>query len=375
MLANKTNNGATVNTNTIKGGIDMYDKNQIIAEDNGEMAQAQEVLNAIAANTDSIVGKALKKHGYVKEEITMTAKTKKDYTLNGTINATTWQEFRTAMKDAGISTGTKTYEQLATEYEYRNRKFCVMWEERHDELEDKAYEGISQMFKTEQEALDKVNKLNALNKDGEFRYINAYEIKDGKYVEIENQTATTAEAEVVAVGDDSTDKYYPELQEEVITPKVIINQKQGDKLVRKIVAASEVTVLGSNAVYHTVKLGRLFGIIKGVYGGTELVPREVIEEVINELVRLKYLGFKRYNSGAIVFYITNKAVKYTVLKNTFYNWVPVNVGVNRLVRDMHWSKEKAEAYINTLIQSGDLIADEDGRLIDTKVYNKKYAVA
>ena len=105
-------------------------KEQIIAEDNGEV---QEVLNAIAADTDSIVGKVLKKHGYVEEEITMTAKTKKDYTLNGTINATTWQEFRTAMKDAGISTGTKTYEQLATEYEYRNRKFCVMWEERHDE--------------------------------------------------------------------------------------------------------------------------------------------------------------------------------------------------------------------------------------------------
>ena len=32
----------------------------------------------------------------IKEETTM----KKDYTLNGTINATTWQEFRAVMKEA-----------------------------------------------------------------------------------------------------------------------------------------------------------------------------------------------------------------------------------------------------------------------------------
>ena len=47
-----------------------------------------------------------------KESKTM----KKDYTLNGTINATTWQEFRTVMKEAGINTGTKSYEQLVEEY-------------------------------------------------------------------------------------------------------------------------------------------------------------------------------------------------------------------------------------------------------------------
>ena len=43
-------------------------------------------------------------------------KTKKDYTLNGTINATTWQEFRAVMKEAGINTATKTYAQLVEEY-------------------------------------------------------------------------------------------------------------------------------------------------------------------------------------------------------------------------------------------------------------------
>lgn len=43
-------------------------------------------------------------------------KMKKDYTLNGKLTATTWQEFRVAMKEVGINTGTKTYEQLVEEY-------------------------------------------------------------------------------------------------------------------------------------------------------------------------------------------------------------------------------------------------------------------
>lgn len=47
-----------------------------------------------------------------KENKTM----KKDYTLNGTINATTWQEFRTVMKEAGINTATKSFDELVEEY-------------------------------------------------------------------------------------------------------------------------------------------------------------------------------------------------------------------------------------------------------------------
>ena len=56
----------------------------------------------------------------VKVAGSITAKTtkskEKDYTLNGTISATTWQEFRIAMKEVGIYTGTKKYEELVTEY-------------------------------------------------------------------------------------------------------------------------------------------------------------------------------------------------------------------------------------------------------------------
>lgn len=47
-------------------------------------------------------------------------KMKKDYTLNGKLTATTWQEFRAAMKEAGIDTATKTYAQLVEEYNALN---------------------------------------------------------------------------------------------------------------------------------------------------------------------------------------------------------------------------------------------------------------
>ena len=46
----------------------------------------------------------------------MAKTTNKDYTLNGAVNAATWQEFRTVMKEAGINTATKTYDELVEEY-------------------------------------------------------------------------------------------------------------------------------------------------------------------------------------------------------------------------------------------------------------------
>ena len=63
------------------------------------MAQ-KEVRNNVTSNTTN------------KEEKNM----KKDYTLGGSLTATTWQEFRVAMKEVGIDTGTKTYAQLVEEY-------------------------------------------------------------------------------------------------------------------------------------------------------------------------------------------------------------------------------------------------------------------
>lgn len=121
----------------------------------------------------------------------MAKTTKKDYTLNGLLGATTWQEFRHAMKEAGINTATKSYEQLVEEYEYRNREFCVLWEE-----EGKA---MSEMFKTKEDALSKVEKLNKGN---------AYHIIDGKYVEIFRENET-----IVSVGDMSSDRYSEVIEE------------------------------------------------------------------------------------------------------------------------------------------------------------------
>ena len=162
---------------------------------------------------------------------------KKDYTLNGTINATTWQEFRNAMKEAGISTGTKTYAQLVEEY-------------------------------------------IALSKD---------------------------EAIVVPVGDMSSDRYYPELQKET----VIIDKKHGDYLVRNIVKASFIATKGDSKGNRIITMHKLFGIIRKAYAnGDEKLEDAFIKNIINQLVTLKYIGFKKYESGAMIFYPTLKARDY-----------------------------------------------------------------
>lgn len=173
-----------------------------------------------------------------KEMVTMTAttKTKKDYTLEGTINATTWQEFKTVMKEAGINTGTKTYEQLVEEYKSLT---------------------------------------------------------------------------VVEVGDNSADKYYPELQTEISATKVIINRTKGDYLIKNIVKASFVATKGDSKGKRILTMHKLFGIIRKAYAtDNEKLEETFIKTVVNQLVSLKYICFKRYESGAIIFYPTEKAAKY-----------------------------------------------------------------
>lgn len=179
-----------------------------------------------------------------KEMSIMKAKTNKDYTLNGTINATTWQEFRKAMKEAGINTGTKSYNQLVEEY---------------------------------------------------------------KSLTITDTTAVT-----VPVGDMSEDKIYPELQEEKKPEnKITINKKHGDYLVKNIIKASFVATKGDSKGKRIITMHKLFGIVKAAYGNNnEPVDESFIKDIVNQLVTLKYITFKKYESGAMMFYPTAKAYEY-----------------------------------------------------------------
>lgn len=150
--------------------------------------------------------------------------------MNGTINATTWQEFRVAMKEAGINTGTKTYEQLVEEY----------------------------------------NKLNG---------------------------------QTVPAGDMSSDKYYPELQ-------VTLDMKHGNAIVKDIVKASYVASKGDSKGKRVITMKRLFGIIKSAYSTNKKdnIEESFIKEIINQLITLKYLCYKKYESGAMIFYPTKKCL-------------------------------------------------------------------
>lgn len=169
-----------------------------------------------------------------KEEITMKTK---DYTLNGTINATTWQEFRVVMKEAGINTGTKSYAQLVEEYK-------------------------------------------ALSKDN---------------------------AIVVPVGDFSNDKYYPDCQNDSSNNHVVLDKKHGDYIVKNIVKASFIATKGDSKGHRIVTMHKLFGIIRKAYANGD---EAFIKDIINQLVTLKYIRFKKYESGAMVFYPTVKCKEY-----------------------------------------------------------------
>ena len=172
-----------------------------------------------------------------KEETTM----KKDYTLNGTINATTWQEFRAVMKEAGINTGTKSYAQLVEEY-------------------------------------------NALSKDN---------------------------GVTVPVGDLCNDKYYPDCKNDDSDNRVVLDKKHGDYIVKNIVKASFIATKGDSKGQRIVTMHKLFGIIRKAYAnGNEQIDEAFIKDIINQLVTLKYICFKKYESGAMIFYPTVKASEY-----------------------------------------------------------------
>lgn len=112
---------------------------------------------------------------------------------------------------------------------------------------------------------------------------------------------------IVPVGDMSSDKYYPELQKE----DVVIDRKHGDYLVRNIVKASFVATRGESKGNRILTMHKLYGIVKRAYSNkNEDIEEKFIRDIINQLVSLKYIGFKRYESGAIIFFPTVKAANY-----------------------------------------------------------------
>lgn len=116
---------------------------------------------------------------------------------------------------------------------------------------------------------------------------------------------------VVPVGDFSNDKYYPDCQNDDSDNHVVLDKKHGDYVVKNIVKASFIATKGDSKGQRIVTMHKLFGIIRKAYAnGDEQIDETFIKDIINQLVTLKYICFKKYESGAIVFYPTVKASEY-----------------------------------------------------------------
>lgn len=115
--------------------------------------------------------------------------------------------------------------------------------------------------------------------------------------------ASYGNAVIVPAGDMSSDKYYPEA--------VVIDKKHGEYLVKNIVKASFIASKGDSKGKRIITMHKLFGIIRKAYAnGDEKLEESFIKNIVNQLVTLKYISFKKYESGAMVFYPTVKASEF-----------------------------------------------------------------
>ena len=94
--------------------------------------------------------------------------------------------------------------------------------------------------------------------------------------------------------------------EAVDAPEFFISQKDGRELVTRIRKASFKATKGDSAGKVIITMKKLSGIIGHIYGNGARVTDELLHQVINQLVKLNYLCFKRYESGALIFYPTVK---------------------------------------------------------------------
>ena len=193
------------------------------------------------------------------------AKIMKDYTLGGTINATTWQEFRKVMKEAGINTGTKSYVQLVEEYN---------------------------ALITEKEVVS--DNEDVVISVGDFS-------QDKYYPELQKETEVKEKAkveEVEQVQDETkTKKTKPEVFDKL--PIALINKLIGELDDRKSLFDSRGKI-DTKQVYKA--------IYACVGDGRSLIPENTMKGYINALVRLGYLRFERSEDGYIKFFVTFKDV-------------------------------------------------------------------
>ena len=97
-----------------------------------------------------------------------------------------------------------------------------------------------------------------------------------------------------------------DIKAEVDAPEFFISQKDGRELVKRIRKASFKATKGDSSGRVIITMKKLSGIIGHVYGNGARVTDELLHQVINQLVKLNYLCFKRYESGALIFYPTVK---------------------------------------------------------------------
>lgn len=104
----------------------------------------------------------------------------------------------------------------------------------------------------------------------------------------------------VPAGDMSSDKYYPEQD-------IALTDEQKKYIIKRLYYKSFKVTKGDNKGKRIVLMRRLYGIIKGAYdNNNNNIEESIIKNVINMLVKDKYLTYKKYESGAIVFFPTVK---------------------------------------------------------------------
>lgn len=122
----------------------------------------------------------------------------------------------------------------------------------------------------------------------------------------EEESAPTQENVLTDDIGNPIDNIPEDLGAEADVPEFFISQKDGRELVKRIRKASFKATKGDSVGRVIITMKKLSGIIGHVYGNGARVTDELLHQVINQLVKLNYLCFKRYESGALIFYPTVK---------------------------------------------------------------------